>query len=81
MEANAASSAKLTPEEEVWVRKQPFLQSHGYKLRPRYQPGWVPSWQGLGPVRVEKFEDSYRFPVSANTSYIPSVSQLTASLL
>jgi hypothetical protein len=27
-----------------WVEIQPFLLSVGYKLRPRYDPNWVPSW-------------------------------------
>ncbi|KAI0708801.1 hypothetical protein C8Q72DRAFT_871398 [Fomitopsis betulina] len=29
--------------ELTWIRRQPWLQSHGYMLRPRYRPGlWIP---------------------------------------
>ncbi|PPQ81781.1 hypothetical protein CVT25_013668 [Psilocybe cyanescens] len=28
-----------------WVKLQPLLLHHGYKLRPRYQPNWKPSWK------------------------------------
>jgi hypothetical protein len=31
--------------EYFWVDHQPFLLSCGYKLRPRYDPAWVPSWK------------------------------------
>ncbi|KAJ7489591.1 hypothetical protein FB451DRAFT_1024690 [Mycena latifolia] len=29
--------------ELVWVDRQPFLEEHGYMLRPRYRPEWVPT--------------------------------------
>lgn len=32
----------LVREELEWVRYQPFLEKHGYMLRPRYRPDWVP---------------------------------------
>ncbi|KAI0774908.1 hypothetical protein BD413DRAFT_677962 [Trametes elegans] len=28
------------------MERQPYLQKHGYQLRPRYVPGWEPSWRG-----------------------------------
>jgi len=31
--------------EYFWVDHQPFLLSCGYRLRPRYDPTWVPSWK------------------------------------
>ncbi|KIM88376.1 hypothetical protein PILCRDRAFT_255341 [Piloderma croceum F 1598] len=31
--------------EYFWVDHQPFLMSRGYRLRPRYDPKWVPSWK------------------------------------
>ncbi|KAJ7159948.1 kinase-like domain-containing protein [Mycena crocata] len=43
--------------EQFWVDSQPFLLARGYQLRPRYRPGWVPSWIG-GHKRNQKFEDS-----------------------
>ncbi|QRV89239.1 kinase domain protein [Ceratobasidium sp. AG-Ba] len=41
--------------EERWVSFQPYLQSKGYQLRPRYRPGWVPSWikTGANPLECE----------------------------
>lgn len=30
--------------EKWWVGHQPWLESRGYMLRPRYRPGWTPSW-------------------------------------
>jgi hypothetical protein len=40
------SDRRLLPYEEIWVTLYPFLLSRGYKLRPRYHPGWIPSWTG-----------------------------------
>ncbi|KAF8178269.1 kinase-like domain-containing protein, partial [Pholiota molesta] len=31
--------------EEFWVAHQPFLLQHGYRLRDRYSPNWIPSWE------------------------------------
>jgi hypothetical protein len=38
----------LTCCEQFWAESYEFLLSHGYQLRPRYHPEWVPSW---GPKR------------------------------
>jgi hypothetical protein len=32
----------LVDEELEWARYQPFLEEHGYMLRRRYRPGWIP---------------------------------------
>lgn len=47
--------SQLAPYELSWTRRQPFLQSRGYMLRPRYRPGWVPSWRitGARPIDCE----------------------------
>lgn len=29
-----------------WRNMQPWLNEKGYQLRPRFRPGWVPSWEG-----------------------------------
>ena len=34
----------LRPHELVWRNAYDWLQREGYKLRPRYDPRWVPSW-------------------------------------
>ncbi|TDL22815.1 hypothetical protein BD410DRAFT_747977, partial [Rickenella mellea] len=50
----------LTPSEEKWRAMQPFLAANGYTLRPRYQPGWVPSWIDRQKLKYyESPEDSY----------------------
>ncbi|KAF8490412.1 hypothetical protein JB92DRAFT_3085197 [Gautieria morchelliformis] len=43
----------LTPSERFWIALQPWLASCGYMLRPRYRPGWVPSWLGTNQHRFE----------------------------
>ncbi|KZS89825.1 hypothetical protein SISNIDRAFT_431678 [Sistotremastrum niveocremeum HHB9708] len=50
-----ASLEVLTPSEKRWASYQPWLQSLGYDLRRRYQPGWKPSWHktGLDPYDSE----------------------------
>ncbi|KAA1476399.1 kinase-like protein [Dentipellis sp. KUC8613] len=37
--------ARLRRTERQWKKIQPWLRSQGYLLRPRFRPGWVPSWQ------------------------------------
>ncbi|KAJ1304253.1 hypothetical protein OPQ81_005414 [Rhizoctonia solani] len=37
---------KLSSNEKLWVKHQPYLLEKGYQLRPRYRPGWVRSWAG-----------------------------------
>ncbi len=36
----------LNPVECYWRDLQPWLEQNGYLLRPRYSPGWIPSWIG-----------------------------------
>ncbi|GBE85440.1 predicted protein [Sparassis crispa] len=36
----------LHPGEIFWRDRQPYLNDHGYALRPRYHPDWSPSWEG-----------------------------------
>ncbi|EIW87279.1 hypothetical protein CONPUDRAFT_116467 [Coniophora puteana RWD-64-598 SS2] len=36
----------LKEEEQWWASHHDWLASSGYQLRPRYTPGWVPSWKG-----------------------------------
>ncbi|KAH8988761.1 kinase-like domain-containing protein [Lactarius hatsudake] len=39
-----------------WVEQQEALERAGYMLRPRYRPGWKPSWVGTD-VRLLDYED------------------------
>lgn len=36
----------IDPVESWWVERQEALERAGYMLRPRYCPGWKPSWAG-----------------------------------
>jgi hypothetical protein len=36
----------IDPVEAWWVERQEALERAGYMLRPRYRPGWKPSWAG-----------------------------------
>ena len=37
--------AKLYPYEQKWRDRALELRQRGYELRPRFRPGWKPSWQ------------------------------------
>lgn len=37
-----AEWGELIEYERYWRDRQPWLQEHGYMLRPRYRPGWEP---------------------------------------
>lgn len=38
------NACPLLTAERVWRDRYEMLESHGYRLRPRYRPGWKPSW-------------------------------------
>ncbi|KAG8956974.1 hypothetical protein FRC03_010652 [Tulasnella sp. 419] len=38
------ASSCLTDIEITWSKRSGFLETQGYRLRPRYQPDWRPSW-------------------------------------
>lgn len=50
--------------ETWWVDRQPWLQRLGYALRPRYTPGWEPSWKGQKHTSYKLCEDGQWNPVS-----------------
>lgn len=37
-------SYDLRDSEVAWRDRQNMLEQHGYLLRPRFRPGWIPSW-------------------------------------
>ncbi|KIJ57761.1 hypothetical protein HYDPIDRAFT_120370, partial [Hydnomerulius pinastri MD-312] len=43
--------------EVFWRDRYTFFLSRGYKLRPRYHPDWVPSWEGKDNVILSFCED------------------------
>ena len=56
--------AKFTASEMFWKRRQQLLQSHGYMLRPRYRPDWIPSWKLNPTMNILHAEDRLSFRVS-----------------
>ncbi len=53
--ATPLSAYSLITSERFWRDRQPHIQQHGYLLRPRYSPNWVPSWLGrdISPMLCE----------------------------
>ena len=54
-EMEEAGDFDLSVVEGRWAEDYDYLLSHGYQLRPRFHPGWTPSWRGtdLVPVACE----------------------------
>ena len=57
---------QLTLFEAEWRDLYFFLESHGYRLRPRYHPDWEPSWKRKN-IEFYEAEDYIQFPVGAIT--------------
>ena len=53
--------------ERWWVDRQEALERAGYMLRPRYRPGWQPSWTGTGKPYYD-FEDGEVLGVSLSNA-------------
>lgn len=58
------SYATLNEEEVWWRNQQEWLQQKGYMLRPRYRPGWKPSWEADEGTFPPGYEDGVRLRVS-----------------
>ena len=52
----------LLAHEMFWRDHQAWLVQKGYMLRPRYRPGWTPSWEGEGSAWM-RYEDGIAAPV------------------
>ncbi|KAL1945656.1 hypothetical protein VTO73DRAFT_1658 [Trametes versicolor] len=57
--------AVLATDEMFWVARQPSLKTNGYDLRPRYRPGWLPSWS-REQVDWLDAEDALGLPLRSN---------------
>ena len=61
----AESESVIWDEEEWWIRHEPWLKSRGYVLRPRFRPGWKPSWHtAKNPRALWGAEDRIHIGVS-----------------
>jgi hypothetical protein len=56
-------SYELLLHEEIWRDRYLFFLDRGLELRPRYRPGWIPSWLGTNMI-PEYCEDSKKKTVS-----------------
>ncbi|KAG6876587.1 hypothetical protein C0993_002013 [Termitomyces sp. T159_Od127] len=54
-------AAELSNAEIFWRDHYSFLKQHGYTLRKRYDPAWVPSWLNTSKSPRE-CEDGHRIP-------------------
>lgn len=65
--ANVAASTgyenELMQYEQQWAARYQFFKAQGFSLRPRYRPGWTPSWLTSG-VSPTSCEDNVVAPVS-----------------
>lgn len=61
----AAGDFDLTPREVFWRDLYDDLLERGYRLRPRYKPGWTPPWIGTDIYPI-KCEDSLTIGVRAH---------------
>ncbi|KAN0140579.1 Protein kinase-like domain containing protein [Lactarius tabidus] len=43
----------LDERETWWLERQEALEAAGYMLRPRYRPGWIPSWRGTNKFYLD----------------------------
>jgi hypothetical protein len=62
----------IGPHETWWVEHQQVLEQAGYMLRPRYRPGWKPSWDGTDKYHG-KFEDGQTLIVCDDIIVIDSL--------
>jgi hypothetical protein len=53
--------------ERWWVERQEALERAGYMLRPRFRPGWQPSWAGTDKPYFD-FEDGQAIEVSLDNT-------------
>ncbi|KZT71751.1 hypothetical protein DAEQUDRAFT_755590 [Daedalea quercina L-15889] len=60
-----AESGQLLEHEHYWRDRQPWLQEHGYMLRPRYRPGWQPF--GGRPDRPIEFREDVHCSLDHST--------------
>jgi hypothetical protein len=66
--------------ERWWVERQEALERAGYMLRPRFRPGWQPSWAGSDEPYYD-FEDGQAIGVSVNNITPPWLILITSDAL
>ena len=75
----AVDPYEIRMSELYWVARQPFFESRGYQLRPRYRPGWVKSWTTRVPG--DDVEDGFTTSVCHNVScHVKPLTHLSADV-
>ena len=52
---------ELRKAEKWWRGHYDMLERHGYRLRSRYKPGWIPPWKVTGKNRFSYEEHLFSF--------------------
>jgi len=68
LEAYSGEPEDFGPVEHFWVEHAVWLESLGYKLRPRYRPGWIPSW-----INTRKYPYNCEDSLSVGNTLISSI--------
>ena len=63
---NGDHLGSMSPAEIFWADHYRWLESQGYKLRPRYHPDWIPTWKKSNKW-VLRCEDSVYLPMYVRT--------------
>ena len=72
-ESDSDFFARLSEGEVFWRDRFELFESRGFRLRPRYRPGWIPSWTVTGEERA-LCEDA--IPYGVSRPYNPKSSSL-----
>ncbi len=59
-----AKRGLLSEREIYWRERHDWLKERGFELRPRFRPGWTPSWKGTNRTIIS-CEDGMRLMVCA----------------
>jgi len=65
---------QLAPNEIWWSQHFEWLRDHGYLLRPRYAPNWVPSWKGSKKSRFSCEDSNIPIVSTLKQTCVPLVS-------
>ena len=66
--------------ERWWIERQEALEQAGYMLRPRFRPGWQPSWTGTNKLFLN-FEDGHSMKVSVDFCMTICILLMTSATL
>lgn len=72
-EADDSIFEELRDVEIYWAQKCQLFETRGYALRPRYRPGWTPSWRGKPRIAIMYAEDALSLHVSMRHTYLSVV--------